>query len=258
MQARWGSHGDYSLIAYAPWSPQEAFDLTVLCFNMADRFRTPVLLLGDEVIGHMVERVVIPAAAEIPHWERKRPGTPPPVTGVYRSFEPDPEDLIPPLPHAGEGYRVHFTGLTHDERGYPDMSADTHHALVTRLNAKIQRHAEEIIRLEEYAMDGARLVVVSFGCTARSARRAVREARAQGIPVGLLRLVSLWPFPEAVVRELGQRMDAFIVAEMNLGQVRLEVERCIGRPAWGIHHAGGEMIHPEKILAAIVAAAKNA
>ena len=255
MQARWGSHGDYSIIAYAPWSPQEAFDLTVLCFNMADRFRTPVLLLGDEVIGHMVERVVIPPAEEIPRWERKRPTTPPPAAGPYPAFAPDPDDLIPPLPHAGEGYRVHFTGLTHDERGYPDMSAETHHALVTRLNEKIRRHAEEIIRLEEYFMEDARIVVVSFGCTARSARWAVREARARGIPVGLLRLVSLWPFPEATLRALAQHVDAFIVAEMNLGQVRLEVERCIGRPAWGVHHAGGEMIHPERILRAIIDAA---
>jgi len=255
MQVRWGSHGNYSLIAYAPWSPQEAFDLTVLCFNMADRFRTPVVLLGDEVIGHMLERVVIPPAEQLPRWERKRPTTPPQTEGPYRAFEPDPDDLVPPLPHAGEGYRVHFTGLTHDERGYPDMSGEMHHALVTRLNEKIDRHVEEITRLEEYGLEDARIVVVSFGCTARSARRAVREARARGIPVGLLRLISLWPFPEAVLRDLAQRVDTFIVAEMNLGQVRLEVERCSGRPAVGVHHAGGEMIHPEQILQAILRSA---
>lgn len=255
MQARWGSHGDYEIVAYAPWSPQEIFDLTILAFNVSNRYRVPVLMMGDEVIGHMVERVIIPEEDEISRWERKRPTEPPPENGRFLAFKPDPEDLVPPLAHAGEGYKVHFTGLTHDERGYPDMSAETHHELVTRLINKVNRNAEDIIRTEEYYMEDAKIVVVSYGCTARSARRAVRDAREEGIPAGLLRLVSLWPFPERLMQEIGKTADAFIVAEMNLGQMSREVERHVSQPVSGVFHAGGEMIHPQRILEAIREAA---
>lgn len=249
MQARWGSHGDFRIIAFAPWSPQEVFDLTVLSFNMADRFRVPVLLMADEVTGHMVERVEIPAADEIPYWPRKRPAHPP--NGTFQAFLPDPSDLVPPMAHAGEGYKVHFTGLTHDERGYPAMSAEAHQQLVTRLIDKIQRNADEIIRTEGYFLDDVQILVVSYGCTARSARRAVQEARELGIPAGMLRLISLWPFPEKLVQELAEVAESFIVAEMNLGQMSLEVERVVKRPVKGVFHAGGAMIPPEPILEAI-------
>lgn len=254
MQARWGSHGDYEIVAYAPWSPQEMFDLTVLSFNVADRYRLPVLLMADEVVGHMVERVEIPSQDQIERWDRKRP--PQPNNGrqaaAFDPFRADDADLVPPMVHAGEGYRLHYTGLTHDERGYPDMSAETHHRLVTRLNEKVARNADQIIRTESYHMDDARIAVIAYGCTARSARRAVRLARQDGVPVGLLRLVSLWPFAEKILLDLCSTIDTFIVAEMNLGQIRLEVERITRRPAAGVHHAGGEMISPEKILEAIV------
>lgn len=259
MQARWGSHGDYGIIALAPWSPQEIFDLTVHAFNLADRYRTPVLVMGDEVIGHMVERVVIPEEEVIERWERKQPDHPPEYYERRRDeqgpcfmpFYSDEPDLVPPIAHAGEGYRVHFTGLTHDERGFPDMSPETHQTLITRLVEKIRRNAADIIRIEEEYLDDAEIVVVSYGCTARSARRAVREAREQGIRAGLLRLVSVWPFPETLVRDLAEQASAFIVAEMNLGQIRLEVERLVDRPVQGVHHAGGQMIRPERILRAI-------
>ena len=262
MQARWGSHGDYAIVAYSPWSPQEMFDLTVLSFNVADHYRLPVMLLADEVVGHMVEKVVIPPAEQLQRWERKRPkksahkkkGA---ANGRFDPFRADDEDLVPPMVHAGEGYRIHYTSLTHDEHGYPDMSAETHHKLVTRLVEKVHRNADQLIRTEGYFLDDARIVVVSFGCTARSARRAVRQAREQGVPVGLLRLISLWPFPEALVRDLAAGTDTFIVAEMNLGQVRLEVERVTRRPARGVHHAGGAMIPPQPILEAIREAAEK-
>jgi 2-oxoglutarate ferredoxin oxidoreductase subunit alpha len=248
MQARWGSHGDYEIVAYAPWSPQEFFDLTVRSFNVADRFRVPVLLMADEVVGHMVERVVIPQETDIERWERKRP------TNSHESFEPfriDDEDLVPPMVHAGEGYRIHYTGLTHNEQGYPDMSSETHDRLVTRLVNKIRRNADQITLLEEYYLEDARIVVIAYGCTARSARRAVREARGAGIPAGLLRFISLWPFPEETLIEIADTADDFIVAEMNLGQISREVERVIKRPVKGVFHAGGEMIPPDRILAAI-------
>lgn len=253
MQARWGSHGNHEIVAYTPWSPQEMFDLTILSFNIADRYRIPVLLMTDEVVGHMVERVVIPSADNIEHWGRKRPRDPPNSNpqATLSLFEADDADLVPPMAHAGEGYRVHFTGLTHDEHGYPDMSADTHHKLVTRLVDKIRLNAQQIIRTEGYYLDDARILVVSYGCTARSARNAVRQARMQGIPAGLLRLISLWPFPEKVIRELASRIDAFIVAEMNLGQISLEVERVAKQPVRGVFHAGGMMIPPGLILKAI-------
>jgi 2-oxoglutarate ferredoxin oxidoreductase subunit alpha len=214
MQARWGSHGDYEIVAYAPWSPQEMFDLTVLSFNVADRYRVPVLLMADEVVGHMVERVEIPSHDQIERWERKRPKKSP----------------------------------NNRERGYPDMSAETHQQLVTRLVKKVTHNAEQIMRTESYHLEDARILVIAYGCTARSARRAVRLARQQGIPVGLLRLISLWPFPEKMLREIANTIDTFIVAEMNLGQMRLEVERVVQNPVIGVHHAGGQMIAPETIL----------
>lgn len=255
MQARWGSHGDYAIVAYAPWSPQEIFDLTVLAFNVADRYRVPVLLLADEVVGHMVERVVIPPSDALVHTGRKLPRERP--AGVFASYLVEDDDLVPPIAHAGEGYRVHLTGLTHNQIGYPEITADTHQSLVTRLVDKIQHNAADIIRVEEYYLEDAEIVVVAYGCTARSARRAVCDARALGIPAGFLRLISLWPFPEALFVELAQQAQSFIVAEINLGQIRLEVERCVRGPVRGIHNAGGKMIHPEDILQAILEAAEQ-
>lgn len=249
MQARWGSHGDYGLAAFSPWSPQEMFDLTIHSFNVADRYRIPILLMADEVVGHMVERVVIPREDQITRWERKRPD--PNNKDAFEPFLAEDPDLVPPLAYAGEGYRVHFTGLTHDELGYPDMSAETHHRLVTRLVEKINYNSEKIVQTEDHFMDDARIVVISYGSTARSARRAVKDARQEGIPVGFLRLVSLWPFPTNQIRELADHVDSFIVAEMNLGQMALEVERHVRRPVTGVHHAGGAMMAPDRILDAI-------
>ncbi len=253
MQARWGTHGDYECVAYAPWSPQEMFDLTVLSFNIADRYRIPVFLLADEVVGHMVERVVIPSSEQIETWERKRPRVPP--GEHFAPFLVEDDDLVPPMVHAGEGYRIHYTGLTHDEQGYPDMSAERHHHLVTRLVNKVRINQEKMIITESYDLEDAQIVVIAYGCTARSARRAVREARKLGIAAGLLRLVSLWPFPAEQIMEYATNQQTFIVAEMNLGQMSREVERCIKRPVSGVVHAGGAMISPGKILTAIQEAA---
>jgi 2-oxoglutarate ferredoxin oxidoreductase subunit alpha len=249
MQARWGSHGDYGIVAYSPWSPQEIFDLTIHAFNIADRYRIPVIMLADEVVGHMVERVIIPKVDQIPIWQRKIPATPP--GDPFYPFQADDDDLVPPIAHAGDGYRIHYTGLTHDEQGYPDMSPEVHNKLVHRLVEKVRRNADQIIKTEEAFLDDARIVVVSFGSTARSARRAVRNAREFGIPAGFLRLISIWPFPENVIRSLAKRVDAFIVAEMNLGQITYEVERYVNQPVTGVHHAGGEMMPPGPILEAI-------
>ena len=246
MQVKWGSHGDYSIAAYLPWSPQEMFDLTVHAFNIADRFRVPVVILADEVIGHMVERVLIPEEDEVPYWPRKRPEHPP--NGKFLAFKDDEDDLVPPMAYAGEGYNVHFTGLTHDAMGYPLMTAGAHHDLVTRLINKVERNLGQIVRFEGYYLDDAEIAVISYGCTARSARRAVELARREGLQVGLFRPISLWPFPEQQLRELVGKVKSFIVAELNLGQVSREVERLIRGPVHGVHHAGGAMIPPDPIL----------
>jgi 2-oxoglutarate ferredoxin oxidoreductase subunit alpha len=211
-------------------------------------------MLCDEVVGHMIERLVIPPRDQIDIWNRKKPKTS--DNGRYDPFRALGDDLVPPMMHAGEGYRVHFTGLTHDEHGYPDMSAKTHHSLVTRLVNKIRHNADQLIRTESYWLEDAEIVVVAYGCTARSAQRAVREARGEGIPAGLLRLISLWPFPESLFKDLGESTGTIIAAEMNLGQISREIQRVIGRPVHGVHHAGGEMIPPEPILKAIQEAAR--
>lgn len=246
MQARWGSHGDFAIAAYAPWSPQEMFDLTVYAFNVADRFRIPVMLMADEVVGHMVERVVIPQKDEILRWERRRPQIV--LNGPFAPFKVNDEDLIPPMVHAGEGYRIHYTGLTHDERGYPAMTAEAHHTLVTRLVDKVNSNAEKFIQFEEFYMDDAEIIVVAYGCTARSARQAVREAREMGIKAGLFRMISLWPLPHKKIAALANTTNYFIVVELNLGQIRYEVERIVKQEVIGVHHSGGAMITPDSIL----------
>ena len=247
MQAKWGSHGDFEPIAYAPSSPQEMFDLTVEAFNAAERFRMPVFVMADEAVGHMTERVAIPAPEQIKLVNRKRP--PPPGDG-WLPYAAD-GDLVPPMPLAGEGYNVHVTGLTHDERGYPAGHPLVHDRLVRRLSEKVQAYAEEITLFEEFLTEDADTVVIAYGALARSARRAVVAARERGMKAGLARPITLWPFPSGEIRALGERARRFVVAEMNLGQIAREVERHLGRPVSWVTHAGGEMIPPEVILRAI-------
>jgi 2-oxoglutarate ferredoxin oxidoreductase subunit alpha len=248
MQAKWGSHGDYEAIAYAPASPQEMFDLTIKAFNMADTYRQPVFVLGDEAVGHMTERVMIPDASAIP---RTAPKKPPFAPGQGRIYEAIDDDLVPPMPFAGEGYRIHMTGLTHDIRGYPVTSAEVHDVLVRRLNDKIRRNADKIMEWDEYRLDDAEVCVVSFGSSARSARHAINVGRAQGLKVGLLRLITVWPFPGAQIARLSDRVKAFVVAEVNMGQIETQVQRFTARPVLGVHHGGGEMLRPDAILAAV-------
>jgi 2-oxoglutarate ferredoxin oxidoreductase subunit alpha len=248
LQARWGSHGDYGIIAYCPASPQECFDLTIRAFNAADRYRVPAFILMDEVVGHMTERVVIPEPDQIECTPRKGP-THPPGERPFLSFAPD-EDMVPPIAHAGEGYKVHMTGLTHDEKGYPAMNAPTHNQLVNRLVDKIRLNAADIEMYEEFEVDDADTVVIAFGCTSRSARHAVRQARDEGLKCGLLRLITVWPFPEGRIRRLIERGNVrrFVVPEVNLGQLRREVERLTSLPVLRLNHAGGQMPPPDAIL----------
>jgi 2-oxoglutarate ferredoxin oxidoreductase subunit alpha len=251
LQARWGSHGDYGIAAFSPASPQECFDLAIHAFNVADRYRIPVFLMLDEVIAHMTERVVIPPAKEIPIHRRKGPVHAP---GEERHLPyAIGDDLVPAMAHAGEGYRVHMTGLTHDERGYPALTPEIHNTLVNRLVDKVRLNAQAIEIYDEYELDDAETVIIAFGCTSRSARQAARLARARGSKCGLLRLVSIWPFPEQRIRQLlaGGTVQRFVVPEVNLGQLRREVERLTQLPIHRINHAGGAMPTPKDILEVI-------
>ena len=255
MQARWGTHGDIEAIALAPSSCQEMFDLTVRAFNLADRFRHPVIVLADEAIGHLTERVIIPPAAEIPRTMRRLPAVAP--GNGYEPFRATDGLLVPPMPMPGLGFRTHVTSLTHDERGYPATDAATHDLLVRRLVNKIADFKKEIVLVEEEGMEGADIAVIAYGSTARTARRAVTMAREAGIQAGIFRPLSLWPFPEDEVRALSGRVQAIVVAELNLGQVRREVERVSDVPVYGANHAGGALMPPELILKSIKEAASH-
>ena len=249
MQTRWGSHGDYEIVAYAPYSVQEMFDLTVKAFNTSEKYRIPVVILTDEVVGHLTEKLVIPPEDELHLVYRKLPDVPP---ERYRPYEAD-DSLIPPMALAGEGYFIHMTGLTHDEMGYPIITGEAHEKLVRRLIEKIRKHRHEIIEYEEIMTDDAEIVVVSYGITARSALSSVRKARSKGLKVGLLRLITVWSFPEERVKELSEKVDFFVVAEINQGQIRRELERWVDsvERVVGVHKLGGDLITPENILEAI-------
>jgi 2-oxoglutarate ferredoxin oxidoreductase subunit alpha len=251
MQARWGSHGDYEIIALSPCSPQECFDLTVDAFNLAEKYRTPVLVMMDECVGHMTEKVVIPRAEEIEIVPRRFAR---PASEEYLPYRAE-ADGVPPMARAGEGYHFHITGLTHDEHGYPAMNAETQQKLVRRLVEKIRGNADAIVRYEEHRLDDAEVVVVAYGISARVALRAVQLARQQGIAAGLLRPIVVWPFPEKRIRELAAHpgVRGFVVPELNLGQIALEVERCAGSrvPTRLLPHGGGTVHRPEEVLEAI-------
>ena len=249
MQARWGSHGDYEIIALCPNSPQECFDLTIKAFNLAEEFRIPVMFMMDECVGHMTEKVVIPPANEIEVLPRKHTRKP---VGDYLPYGTN-GDLVPEMAHAGEGYKFHMTGLTHDERGYPNMTPNMQQKLVTRLQKKVRAAADRITMFEEEGTEKADVIVVSYGITSRVAQRAIELARARRLKVGKFRLITAWPFPEKRIRELAARTKAFVVPELNLGQMVREVERCAGGKAKTVlvPHAGGSVHHPEDILAAI-------
>lgn len=249
MQARFGSHGDYPCIALSPNSPQECFSLMIRAMNLAEEFRTPVFLMMDEVVGHMTERVEIPPAEAIEITPRKLTKKSP---EDYRPYETN-GDLVPEMAVAGEGYKFHVTGLTHDERGYPSMTPETQHKLITRLLRKVEIAKDRIIQLEEEQTEDAEVVVVSYGITMRVAERAIQMARAEGIRTGKLRLITVWPLADGRIRELAGRVKALVVPELNLGQVALEVERAAGGACRVIPvpHAGGTVHKPEQILDAI-------
>ena len=254
MQARWGSHGSYGIIALSPDSPQELYDLTIKAFNLSEEYRVPVLVMSEAATGHMYEKIVIPPVDDIEITPRRKPTVPP---EEYLPFNPD-FDLVPPMANAGEGYYFHTTGLTHDERGYPASSVEAQDKLIRRLIDKIERNRDNIIEFEEDGVEGAEVVVCTYGISARVSHIAIERARAGGIRVGMLRLITVWPFPEDRIRQIARRVGAIVVPEINYGQIALEVERCAGSRAQTITvpHLGGRVHNPDSILRAIERAAK--
>jgi 2-oxoglutarate ferredoxin oxidoreductase subunit alpha len=254
MQARWGSHGDYELISLSPQSPQEAFDLTIDAFNLAETYRVPVILLMDECVGHMTEKVVIPPADEIEIVPRTLTDK---LPCEYRPYRRDGA-IAPEFARAGDGYRFHATGLTHDDRGYPMMNVEWQEKNVGHLVNKIRHNVERIVRFEEQEIDDAEVVVLAYGITARVTRMGIEMAREQGVKVGFIRPIVIWPFPERRIRELAARVKAFVVPEINYGQIVLEVERCAAGQAAtvSVPHPGGAVHDPAVICEAIVGAVR--
>ena len=249
MQARWGTHGDRPVIALAPASVSEIFSETVRAFNLAEKFRTPVIVLLDEVIAHMRETVVLPDTVDT--CERPKPTVGPEAYLPYAA----PASGVPPMANFGEGYRYHVTGLSHDERGFPSEDRAVAGALIKRLMGKIELGREDILKAEEFCLDDARTVIVAYGCVARAARAAVRTARERGEPVGLFRPITLWPFAEERIAALAAEGRTLLVAEMNMGQLALEIERASrgGCPVHRLNRVDGDTISPAQILERIVA-----
>ncbi|MBW1983301.1 MAG: 2-oxoacid:acceptor oxidoreductase subunit alpha [Deltaproteobacteria bacterium] len=246
MQARWGSHGDYEIIALAPASPQEIFYQTITAFNLSETYRIPVLIMTDEIVGHMSEKVTIPKAKDITLLSRVAPKG---RKDNFLPFKPGPNGVAP-MPAAGEGYNVHITGLTHDEKGYPVMTVEAQDEMMSRITGKIQNNLDDIIRTDSYRLDDAEIIIISYGVSSRTSIAAVDEARDMGIKAGLLRLITIWPFPEEQIRKLADRAKGFVTVEINLGQIHYEVERCVGKkaPAYLVGHPGGTIISPERVV----------
>ena len=246
MQARWGTHGDHPAIALAPDSVQEIFSETVRAFNISERLRTPVIVLFDEIIGHMREKIIIPEEGELEIWDRPRPTVPP---EEYKPYDIS-RGMIPEMADFGSGYRWHVTGLNHDETGFPTNKPSLVQPEEERLMAKVTENLDIIEKYEYQEMEGARIGVMSFGSSARSARAAVNQAAAEGIKADFLRPITLWPFPVEPAIQMAERVDTIVVPEMNLGQMIEEVQRCIDGRAKvvGVNRVDGDPITPAQIL----------
>jgi 2-oxoglutarate ferredoxin oxidoreductase subunit alpha len=260
MQARWGSHGDYEIIALSPTSPQELFDLTIRAFNLSEKYRVPVLVMTDAEVGHMTEKVVIPPPGEVEIIDRpqvRKGDIEPDHFRIYRDSPKNDHGYVSPMVSVGEGYRIHVTGLTHDERGYPLMNAEANERNVLRLIQKILANRDDIIQVEYQDIDNAEVVVVSYGISARTSLWPIEQARKEGIRVGYMRLITVWPFPEERIRQLAKEIRAFVVPELNMGQIIREVERCAAGEALvlGTHRPGGAVLEPEQVLNTIRQAA---
>jgi len=255
MQTRWGSHGDYPIVVLAPASVREIHDETIRAFALAERFRTPVVVLYDQAIAQLTETVTLPAREEVAQVERAW------ADGPRERYQPYAagEDGIPAMARPGAGYRTHTTGLTHAESGFPSQKPEVVERNQTRLQTKLARHRDAIESVETFACEDAEVLVVAIGISARSARRAVTLARARGVKAGLFRPITLWPFPEEALARAAANARTVLVPEMNAGQLRLEVERVLrATPVHGLNRYDGEPIAPEAIAARAQELAKDA
>jgi 2-oxoglutarate ferredoxin oxidoreductase subunit alpha len=251
MQARWGTHGDHPMIALSPWSVRESFDVAVKAVNYSERFRTPVIILLDEVVGHMREKVILPKQEDIEIYPRRKPKLT--KEQGYKPFAPD-TDLVPNPADFGTGYRIHVTGLVHDETGFPSGSAKLTEETIKRLHEKIARVQDEITHYDEFFMEDAELVVVAYGGTARTAYVGVENARKRGIKVGMIRLMTIWPFADKVIKTVAQKVKGILVPEMNYGQLVMEVERSAAGQAKvvSLPKYNTEIFTPKEIETAII------
>jgi len=246
MCAKWGTHGDHPAICLVPASVQETYEEVIRAFNLAEKYRTPVMVMPDEIVAHMRERIVFPDAGEIEVTPRKTPTVPP---EQYKPYDTSFGD-VPPLAAFGSGYKFHVTGLNKMQDGFPTTKADVVQAEEERQIRKVDANIDDIVTFEEYLLEDADVVVVAYGSTSRSARYAVNVAREQGIKAGMFRIKTFWPFPDKQIKALAAKVKGIVIPEMNLGMCSLELERCAqGKvPVLGIFRVDGEPINPDQIL----------
>ena len=246
MCAKWGTHGDHPAICLVPASVQETYEEMIRAFNLSEKYRTPVMVMPDEIVAHMRERVVFPELGEIEVTPRKSPTVPP---EQYKPYDTSFGD-VPPLASFGSGYKFHVTGLNKMQDGFPTTKADVVQAEEERQVRKVDANVDDIVTFEEFMLDDAEVVVVAYGSTSRSARYAVNVAREQGIKAGMFRIKTFWPFPDKQIKALAGKVKGIVIPEMNLGMCSLELERCAqGKvPVLGIFRVDGEPINPDQIL----------
>ncbi len=250
MQARWGTHGDHSIIALYPNSVKEIYYTTIRAFNLAEKYRTPVILLLDEIIGHMREKIDIGENEAVEIFNRKKPDCPP---EEYKPYAVLDGEIVPPMASFGDGYRYHITGLIHKDTGFPTGNEKTTQDLLTRLISKVEDNVDDIVRYDEYLLEDADTAIVSFGATSRSARKAIKDLRSEGYKVGMFRPITIWPSPEKQLIELSKKVKRIIVVEMNAGQYFLEVDRIAGKNTLveKFGKVNGEIISPEEIIGVV-------
>ena len=250
QQARWGTHGDHPIIVLAVSTTRDCFEVTVRAFNLSEKYRTPVIILSDEIVAHTREKIILPPPETLEVLDRVQPTMPP---EWYIPYEDTPRG-VPPMAPFGAGYRYHVTGLVHDVRGFPTERPDEIEPFMNRLFRKINQHFFDINMVEEYLVGDAEILVVAYGSVARSAKRAVTDARERGVKAGLFKLITLWPFPRQLLEPHLKRVRAVLVPELNMGQISREVKRINrGRTrVESLNRIDSRLITPEEIVGRLV------
>jgi 2-oxoglutarate ferredoxin oxidoreductase subunit alpha len=246
QQARWGTHGDHPIIVLAPATTRDCFEVTVAAFNLSEKYRTPVIILSDEIVAHTREKILLPPADAVEVADRVKPTMPP---EWYIPYEDTPRG-VPPMAPMGSGYRYHVTGLVHDVRGFPTERPEEIEPFLNRLFRKINQHYFDINIVEEHLVEDAEVLVVAYGSVARSAKRAVNDARERGIKAGLVKLITLWPFPWGNLLPRLRQVKRVLVPELNRGQIAREVKRLAKglTQVETLNRIDGKLITPEEIV----------